>query len=314
MSEFVVCAACGARIRAGRRWCLRCDERLVAAAPPPSGLNVSGSGSLGIAAAAALSLLVPVAALMSPKSSAGDEIAQPARPRAPSTMSTRLNGPTESRAGVGTPAVPPPVPVAALAPTAPTMMMITTPAAHDLQTAKLRYQRALLDKPDDAEALNELGLVLIRLGQPDNAVARFRRATEIAANKWIYHFDLAYALGRLKQWDEAVAEYRAAARLSPDDYATQYNLAMALQEKGDDPAAIPEFRRAITRAPGEAGAYLSLGISLEKTGDIDDAQRQYRQYLQMAPDAPEAPRLKAHLQTLGSGPLPPQSAPATSSP
>lgn len=294
--QFVTCASCGARIRSDRRWCLRCDERLVAAAPSPSGLHVSGSRSLGITATVVLALLVPVALLMAPRLRSQTEMARPL----PEGYLTRLKPSTDPRAVIGTPHVAPPRPVLAVDSTTITGPMAIGPAPtpHDLQAAKLRYLRALRDKPNDAETLNELGLVLLRLGQPDNAIGRFRRAIEIAPSKWAYHFHLAYAHGAVKQWEQAIAEYRVAARLSSDDYATQYNLAMALHEKGDDAAAIPEFQRAIQRAPGEAAVHLSLGISLEKTGKLGDAQRQYSQYLQMAPDSPDAARLKAHVKTL----------------
>jgi predicted Zn-dependent protease len=258
-------------------------------------LNVSGSRSLGLAAAATLALLIPVAMLTGSKTSPSDEVARPLPEKY--AIHGRTKDPHEV---LGTPAVAPPPPAPAVASVTITgpMAIGLAPTAHDLQAAKLRDLRALRDKPNDPELLNELGLVLLRLGQPDNAVPRFKRASEIAPTKWAYRFHLAYSLGALKQWDQAIAEYRAAARLSGDDYATQYNLGMALHAKGDDAAAIPEFRKAMERAPAEAGVHLSLGISLEKTGKIGDAQRQYSQFLQMAPDSPAASKLKAHIKTL----------------
>jgi predicted TPR repeat methyltransferase len=46
---------------------------------------------------------------------------------------------------------------------------------------------------------------------------------------------------------------------------------------------------------------LSLGMSLERTGKTADAVREYRTYLEMEPGAPEAAKLKEHLEALGSG-------------
>jgi len=80
--------------------------------------------------------------------------------------------------------------------------------------------------------------------------------------------------------------------------------------KGDDEAAVGEFKRAIELAPSEPSFHLSLAISLEKTGKVADAQREYAQYLEMDPSAPEAQKLKAHMQALASG----QTATQTGSP
>jgi Flp pilus assembly protein TadD len=171
----------------------------------------------------------------------------------------------------------------------------------DIQTAQAHYEEAIAKNPDDPDAINGLGQMLARQGRVDEAIQRFTRAIELAPKKWTYHFNLAHAEGELGQWDRAIAEYRTAAELFPQDYATQYNLAMALHKKGDDVAAVGEFRRAIELAPSEASFHLSLGISLEKTGKVADARQEYAQYLEMEPSAPEAEKLKAHIQALAGG-------------
>ena len=93
----------------------------------------------------------------------------------------------------------------------------------------------------------------------------------------------------------------------PTDYATQFNLAMALQKKGDDREAIPEFEKAIALAPGEPSFHLALGNSLAKAGRLTDAQRAFRQYLELEPEAPDAAKVKAHIDTLGAAAAPPTS-------
>ena len=85
-------------------------------------------------------------------------------------------------------------------------------------------------RPDDPEALNNLGLVLERSGQIDEAIARFSRAAQLGPRNWAYHFSLAHALAQRQTWDRAVSEYRIAAGLYPTDAATQCNLATALQK------------------------------------------------------------------------------------
>jgi Flp pilus assembly protein TadD len=166
----------------------------------------------------------------------------------------------------------------------------------DLQGARARFESAIEQQPDDAEALNNLGLVLERLSQPEEAADRFSRAAGLRPEKWAYRFNYAHALGLLGQWERAVPEYRHAASLFPDDYATQYNLAMALHKSGDERAAAPEYERAIALAPGEPSFHLAYGTTLEALGQTEDARREYRAYLAMAPSAPDAEAVRSHLE------------------
>jgi len=298
LAGYVICAFCGARMRSDRSRCLRCGELLQAAASAPALLRPEwlqrATGRTFIAGAlVSLALLIAVGVFMESDAPAGRKPAAPA-----STAGSRAGVAGLSRStsipGIGSVAEP----ATAMDANRIAGAAFTT---GNLDEAKRRYEEALQKKADDPEALNGLGLVLVRQGQVDDAIAHFTRAAQLSPDKWSYHFNLAHALGEGSHWEESIAEYRAASRLFPDDYATQYNLGMALHKKGDDQGAIPEFERAIALAPGEPTFHLSLGMSLEKTGKAADAAREYTQYLAMDPSAPEAEKLKAHIQALASG-------------
>jgi Flp pilus assembly protein TadD len=175
------------------------------------------------------------------------------------------------------------------------------PTASELAAARARDEEALVKRPDDPEALNNLGLVLERSGQIDEAIVRFSRAAQLGPRNWAYHFNLAHALAQRQNWDRAVSEYRIAAGLYPTDAATQCNLATALQKTRDDAAAIPIFERSVQLAPGDADCHLGFAASLEREGQTADARREYKQYLELAPSAPDADTVKSHLESMGSG-------------
>lgn len=307
MSGYVICASCGARIKANRDRCLRCDEPLVAAGPAPilqapAWLKLSSGRLLMLGVAASLALFVTAAVLWESGSDPADDIAKPA-PGAP-TASVASKPPAVSVAAT----TELPAPVTALDSTRVAGVAFTS---GDFQGARLRYEQALEKTPDDPETLNNLGLALVRLGNINDAIARFEKAVQLAPDKWAYHFNLARTLGQQQKWDLAAASYRTAARLFPADYATQYNLAMVLHKQGDDRSAIPEFEKAIALAPSEPSFHLSLGISFEKVGRLADARREYQQYLEMDPSAPEADKLKAHIRVLAEPQPSPSRTPAT---
>jgi Flp pilus assembly protein TadD len=283
-------------MRADRVWCLRCHEKLEAAAParpgPPSlreWLETTNPRNLIVGALASLALLAAVVLFMD--------------------SSMRRTG--TLRPGAATPNGKPGAATTTGAYTPPQGERMSPATSRDavrlggaalvggdFEAAKARYQDALQKNANDPEALNGLGLVLERQGQVDEAIDHYSRAAQISPTKWAYRFNLAHALAERGNWDRAVDEYRAASGLFPDDYATQYNLALALHKKGDDQAAVPEFRKAIVLAPAEPSFHLSLAMSLERTGNLSDARHEYEQYLAMNPSAADAEKIREHLKTL----------------
>lgn len=303
---FVTCAGCGTRISADRDRCLRCGAPLrpTVASDPWLAAWLSKRRTLALATVGSVVVLVG-GLVVAWRSVARVEDAAPRvtmqrdapASRAPEPPAPGRNGHVRE-------------PVSSLDFRRSGDVAFN---AGDVTAARAGYEQALAKNPRDPEAINNLGLVLERAGQLDEAVEHFTRAIQLVPDKWAYHFNLAHALGQLQQWDRAIAEYRVAATMFPDDYVTRYNLALALHKKGDEQAAIPELEKAIVLAPGEPSFHLSLGISLETIGRIADAQREYQLYLQMAPSAADGEALKAHLKALASGQVaaPPSTPPAS---
>ena len=308
MSGFIVCASCGTRIKAGRQHCLRCFEPLpdqdTPVRPPISeSLGLSQGNLTIVGIVASLLVLSLVAIIWSTRPDRVDEIARPAgAPAATPPQPAAPAVPLETAVATDTPVSVPSYQATPVAAIDSVRSGTAAFAAGDFASARAAYERSLELKPDDPETLNNLGQVLVRLGQTSEAIPRFERAIALAPDKPAYHFNLAHTVAQIGQADRAVAEYREAVRLFPDDYATQFNLAMTLQAKGDSLAAIPEFQRAIKLAPGEPSFHISLGSSLEKVGRVADAVREYRQFLDMQPTSPDAAKLKAHIDVLSTAP------------
>ena len=305
MSGYVICAECGARIKANRQHCLRCGEPLRGLEPPAPPLPLHEA--LGISPGA-LQILVVVGALavagvgvmlwqLRPQPMV-DEIAVPVGPVAerkrPTPPPSAEPSAESSAASVPTPAF------------EPTTALDSTRAgsakfsAGDFESAKNDFQTAVERNPNDAEARNNLGQTLLRLSRPGEALPHLERAVALAPDKWAYRFNLANAVGQLGQWDRAIKEYRGALTIFPSDYATQYNLALAIYKKGDAAASIPEFEKAIALAPSEASFHFSLAMALEKAGRVSDALREYRQFLDMDPLGSDAAKVKAHIELLNA--------------
>jgi tetratricopeptide (TPR) repeat protein len=174
-------------------------------------------------------------------------------------------------------------------------------AAYDRgdQAASLaQFQAAVDADPNNPDALNNLGQLLVRTGRARDAIPYFDRAIQVAGTVWAYRFNRARAYAQLEQWSIAIAGYRDAGRLFPDDYVTEFNLAKALQAHGDLEAAITGFERAIALAPGQADFHLSHGLALEAARRPAAAAAAYRRYLELEEAAPAAEKIKERIAAL----------------
>jgi len=295
VADFVTCAACGARIRADRERCLRCEQILVAAPVPPRIQRLTPEQQR-FAAGAAVVAVVLMGALAWRNRPTGIHDAAPAqsvRPPAAAAAAAPTGSPAANRPATAWNAPPGAFLDASRAATAAFL-------TGDLQRSKDQLETALEQKPDDPEALNSIGQILDRQGDIAGAIVRFEKAISIAPVRWAYHFNLAHAAGRQGDWTRAADEYREAVRLFPDDYATQFNLALALQRGGDAEAAIPEFEKAIRLAPAEASFHIALGNSLQAAGRLPEARKAFQTYLEMEPSAADADKVKAHIEALSA--------------
>jgi Flp pilus assembly protein TadD len=294
---YVICDACGARVKAARRRCPRCEELLVPRAAAPAAGTPARPSEVATFIRMTVGAIVALAtvAMMWPFRSDSDAHV--------ATLTAKTNAAPPLRVQAALSGVPVDPPAYERAMARDTMRAAGVAfASADFDSARATYEQALEKNPNDPEALNGLGQALVRLGRVADAIQDFERAASIAPDTWAYRFNLAHAVGQLGNWDRAITEYREAARLFPTDYATQYNLAMALHKKGDEQSAVAEFRRAIELAPSEPTFRLSLGISLEKLGRIPEAAREYQAFLEMDPSSAEATRLKAHINDLSAAP------------
>ena len=98
--------------------------------------------------------------------------------------------------------------------------------------------------------LSNLGIVLMKMNQPDRALQMFATAVALEPNSPTYLFNQANALAAVGQFDHAETS----------------------------------FRRCIALAPTLAGAHTGLGIVLAQTGRLTDAIAEFHIALGLQPD------------------------------
>lgn len=154
--------------------------------------------------------------------------------------------------------------------------------------AEASFRRALELTPDDANALNNLGVALRAQDRLEEAIDFYRKALVRAPKTALVHTNLGNALDALGHADEAESHLREAVALDPRSTDAAYNLAIHLirGEKPDD--AIAPLRRILSGHPTHWQAWINLGVGLAAMGEIAEAEQCYRKALDLRPNAPEA--------------------------
>jgi tetratricopeptide (TPR) repeat protein len=117
------------------------------------------------------------------------------------------------------------------------------------EEAAAEFREALRINPADPEVINNLGLALLHEGRIEDAVADFHEALRIDPTLARTYYNLGNALLQRGNTQEAVAQYREALRIDPTDAKTHFNLAAALLKAGQPAESIAQLQKALDLQP-----------------------------------------------------------------
>jgi tetratricopeptide (TPR) repeat protein len=152
-----------------------------------------------------------------------------------------------------------------------------------LLQAREKYEAALRYKPDNFDALNNLGVVLKDLGEVREAERRYRQVVELEpqhANTWLNLGELLVEQNRL---DEALTAFRKAAFYAhgQSDKHQYLELISVIKignthvKRGDLPKARKAYERALQLDPGSTNARANLASTLLQSGEPAKALQEY---------------------------------------
>jgi tetratricopeptide (TPR) repeat protein len=118
----------------------------------------------------------------------------------------------------------------------------------NVQEAVDYYRRALAIKPDYAEARYNLGNALLKLGKAMEALKEYQRAVEIKPDLVDAQSNLGTLLLSLHRPEEAVAHLQEAVRVDPNDAEVWGNLVVAYSQSNRTSDAVAAGERALKLA------------------------------------------------------------------
>jgi len=138
------------------------------------------------------------------------------------------------------------------------------------------------------EAFSNHGNVLSELGRHDEAIQRYRRALLIKPQYAEAQFNLGNALMKCGQVEEAARSFADAIRIRPDYREALQNIAQPLRELGRQNEAVVMLRRAVALDSGDSDVLIALGVALQEAGELGEARAAFERALAADPSATAA--------------------------
>jgi len=145
------------------------------------------------------------------------------------------------------------------------------------------WQTTISRNPIAWMAHNNLGAVLLKKGELDDAIDHFSKAIEIKPDEASAFANLGNALLQKGELGEAIFQYQKAVELKPGEAGLHYNLANALLARGEVDDAIAEYQSTLAINPSSADAHNNLGAVLLQRGELDSAIDHYQKALEINP-------------------------------
>ena len=155
--------------------------------------------------------------------------------------------------------------------------------ANQLDAAAVAFARGAKASGDASHGFN-LGLVLLALGRPKDAVVAFRHALALAPDLVEALLPLAQGLRQIGEPREAYAHLRHRADVKPDKAQVFYTLGLVCDDLHDASGAIAAYRRCLELQPDLPEAHVNLGLALQQAGETELAMQSYRRAMRLRPD------------------------------
>ena len=157
-----------------------------------------------------------------------------------------------------------------------------------LRDAENVYRSILADEPEQADALNLLGIVALQSGNAQDATRLFEAAVNSRPDNPEFHNMLGEALRMSGKGELAESSYKRALELNPGFAGAHNNLANLHLQMDRFDEAIRHYRAAIDANPGFPMSYNNLGSALRRAGRLDEAQDAFRKAIELVPNYAEA--------------------------
>ncbi|MFN8354353.1 MAG: tetratricopeptide repeat protein [Spirosomataceae bacterium] len=147
-------------------------------------------------------------------------------------------------------------------------------------------EKALKERPQEAQLYNFLGMVYMKKGQEGNAVTNFERAMTLNTSYVDPYTNMSFMYISTNQFAKAAAVLERALKLFPDNIPLMTNMGFTQSSLGNLTQALALWKRVVELNPQNVGLFYNIGNLCERTGNPTEALSWYKQAAQKG--SPEA--------------------------
>lgn len=148
--------------------------------------------------------------------------------------------------------------------------------AGNLPQAEHICREILKVQPDNADICNNLGLILTRKGQPDDAILYYKKAIRLDPTLVDAYYNLGIIFQDKMQLGEAIEYYSKALRLDPVLIDAHYNMGIAFRDVMKINEAIACYKNAIQLDPNFTFAHFNLSLALLLSGNFREGWEEFK--------------------------------------
>jgi predicted CXXCH cytochrome family protein len=168
--------------------------------------------------------------------------------------------------------------------------------------AETEYKAALRLAPQYVPAATNLADLYRQTGRDRDGEGVLRDALARASQDAGLHHALGLLLIRMKRPDEALGELRRASELAPDRVRYAYVFAVALHSAGQREQAMTVLKKILADRPDDRDAIQAIMAFARDAGDVATALEYAKKLAQLAPNDPNVKALVESLQNRARGP------------
>ena len=151
--------------------------------------------------------------------------------------------------------------------------------------ARKYYQQLIENGLEDANVFNNLGGILIKLGELKEAELSIRKSIDLNAKNPAAHTNLGGILIKLGKFKEAELSIRKAIYLNPNSADAHFILGNLFKDQDKFEDAEISIRKSIKLNPKDPEAHITLGRLLIKLGKLKEAELQIRKAIDLNPNS-----------------------------
>ena len=146
------------------------------------------------------------------------------------------------------------------------------------------FQKALLFRPSNIEIMCFIGDLLLKSGKTDEAVRYYSDALAIEPSNPAIYNKLGAVFFSKQMFAQARANFEISVKLNPQFDEAHYSLGLVALKQGNINAAFNHYKKTIRINPDNGNAHKSLADLLFSRGDMAQALKHYSEALRISPN------------------------------